>query len=318
MYEFPGEGYCAKSVTVGLSTGAPLSLAQVEVWGTGEKGVELHDVALHKPCFQSSVACGGEPNRAVNGNDNNKWDTGNTTHTDPKQDNGMGWWYVELGAKYAISEVNIINRWECAERLDKAEVFVDEKHIGTVKYVKGLHVYHFPASGTVGGRVGVTLRTGKPLSLTSVFVMSDGRPQGAGPAPVPAPVPSGQFHFKTHKIGLLGAHGFFVCAEGNGKATCNRKVMQGWETFEVLPVRAGVISLKSCHKKYLSGQANHTLQWNRDKALAWEHFTVIGMGGDRIALKSHHGKYVQANKDGSLSARGESPQAWEIFTVHFR
>ena len=37
-------------------------------------GPQLTDVALKKPCFQSSVACGGEANRAVNGNEGNKYD----------------------------------------------------------------------------------------------------------------------------------------------------------------------------------------------------------------------------------------------------
>ena len=38
VYEFDVGGYCAKSISVALGTGQPLSLAQVEVWGTGEKG----------------------------------------------------------------------------------------------------------------------------------------------------------------------------------------------------------------------------------------------------------------------------------------
>ena len=37
-YEFDVGGYCNKSVMIGLGTGQPLSLAQVEVLGTGEKG----------------------------------------------------------------------------------------------------------------------------------------------------------------------------------------------------------------------------------------------------------------------------------------
>ena len=38
MYEFHAGGYCSKSVTIALVTGAPLSLAQVEVFGTGATG----------------------------------------------------------------------------------------------------------------------------------------------------------------------------------------------------------------------------------------------------------------------------------------
>ena len=39
FYEFNVGNYCNKTVTVGLATGEPLSLAQVEVLGTGEKGI---------------------------------------------------------------------------------------------------------------------------------------------------------------------------------------------------------------------------------------------------------------------------------------
>ena len=35
---------------------------------------------------------------------------GNTTHTCPKKDGKRAWWYVELGARYRIFEINILNR----------------------------------------------------------------------------------------------------------------------------------------------------------------------------------------------------------------
>ncbi|XP_063675560.1 uncharacterized protein LOC134812224 isoform X3 [Bolinopsis microptera] len=111
MYEFPVHDYNTNSVTVCLiATKAPLSLAQVEVFGTGAKGPQLTNVALKKPCFQSSVAHGGDPNRAVDGVEHNLFNLGHTTHTDSNTDGKRAWWFVELGAKYLINEINILNR----------------------------------------------------------------------------------------------------------------------------------------------------------------------------------------------------------------
>ncbi|KAL5264916.1 hypothetical protein ACHWQZ_G005866 [Mnemiopsis leidyi] len=179
MYEFPLDDYNTNSVTVCLiNTKAPLSLAQVEVFGTGEMGAQLVNVALSKPCYQSSVACGGDPNRAVNGKELNLYNLGNTTHTCSKTDGKMAWWYVELGARYRINEINILNRAECPERINEAQIFIDDVHIHTIKYTPGVWWYHIPIQGVrYGARIGVTLGTGAPLSLCEVLAMSDGSTQ---------------------------------------------------------------------------------------------------------------------------------------------
>ena len=46
-YEFDADGYCAKAVGVALTTGEPLSLAQVEVLGTGEEGSLIFQIFTH-------------------------------------------------------------------------------------------------------------------------------------------------------------------------------------------------------------------------------------------------------------------------------
>ena len=63
--------------------------------------------------------------------------SGNTTHTDPAIDNGHAWWFVELGAAYRIFEINITNRFEWGERIDQANVFIDEKLIHKIKFIPG-------------------------------------------------------------------------------------------------------------------------------------------------------------------------------------
>ena len=63
--------------------------------------------------------------------------SGSTTHTDPAIDNGYAWWFVELGASYRISEINITNRFEWGERIEQANVFIDEKLIHTIQFIPG-------------------------------------------------------------------------------------------------------------------------------------------------------------------------------------
>ena len=59
------------------------------------------------------------------------------THTDPKQDKNLAWWYVNLGAWYKVRTIRVWNRVECAERLNGAHVYVHKKYIGQVRQVQG-------------------------------------------------------------------------------------------------------------------------------------------------------------------------------------
>ena len=176
VYEFLTDDYSAQDVTVLLTSGKPLSLAQVEVYSTGEKGVILRNIALGRSCYQSSVAFNGDATRAVNGIEDPRFESGSTTHTDPSVDGSLAWWYVDLTQQYRIFEINILSRFEEARKIDKAKVFLDSKHIYTINYEKGnVGWYHIPMEGIVHGRrVEVKLETGAPLCLTEVVVMSDG------------------------------------------------------------------------------------------------------------------------------------------------
>ncbi len=92
----------ARRVRVELDGPATLTLAEVEVFSKGR------NVALGKPCTQSSLGHGGTPERAVDGDANGDWMAGKSTHTiENKLD---PWWEVDLGEEVSIDRIVIHNR----------------------------------------------------------------------------------------------------------------------------------------------------------------------------------------------------------------
>src|SRR5262249_47824249 len=84
--------------------------------------------ALHRSANQSSVALGGVPARAVDGNENGNWNVGSVTHTNQEID---PFWEVDLGAAHYIDEIRIYNRTDCcAERLSNFVVFFSNSKAG--------------------------------------------------------------------------------------------------------------------------------------------------------------------------------------------
>ena len=70
---------------------------------------------------QSSECCGGNPNRAIDGNTNGQWAAGSITHTDGPD----SWWEVDLQDTYYISYMRIWNRLDCcSERLTNFPITV--------------------------------------------------------------------------------------------------------------------------------------------------------------------------------------------------
>ena len=173
LYEFFADSYPANCVTVILTTGQPLSIAQVEVWGSNTQIPPLYNVAKKQPCSQSSIAHGGDPNRAVDGIEDPRYKSGHTTHTFGKPEK-LAWWIVVLNKQFRILEINILNRLECSNRIDKAEVFIDSELIHKIDFKPGMAWYHIPVKGVkFGKKVEIKLNTGEPLSLSEVVVMSD-------------------------------------------------------------------------------------------------------------------------------------------------
>nr|XP_033497041.1 uncharacterized protein LOC117266161 [Epinephelus lanceolatus] len=93
-----------------------LSLCEVEV--TGQLAVS--NIAQFGQVTQSSVAFGGVPKRAIDGNQASNWNQGSCTHTNHES---RPWWRLDLLRTYKINTVTITNRGDCChDRLNGAEI----------------------------------------------------------------------------------------------------------------------------------------------------------------------------------------------------
>jgi len=99
-------------VRIALPRRGTLTLAEVEVVSEGQ------NVARGGTARQSSTAHGGDPNRAIDGNNNGSYGSGTQTHTSENERNP--WWEVDLGKEYPIQAVRIWNRTDdtLGRRLD--------------------------------------------------------------------------------------------------------------------------------------------------------------------------------------------------------
>ena len=73
----------------------------------------VENLALRRPCSQSSIGWNGEANRAVDGNLNALWGGASCTHT---QSQPGAWWMVDLGGNANIDHVKITNRADCCSK----------------------------------------------------------------------------------------------------------------------------------------------------------------------------------------------------------
>ncbi|MCY3024655.1 MAG: discoidin domain-containing protein [Planctomycetota bacterium] len=101
-----------------------LSLAEVQVFSDGK------NVAPAGKASQSSVACGGDPHRAIDGKTDGVYNNGSVTHTSEQEN---PWWEVDLGAEKDIEALVIWNRTEaCMDRLRDFRVSVLDSSRKTV------------------------------------------------------------------------------------------------------------------------------------------------------------------------------------------
>ncbi|CAH1257377.1 PXDN [Branchiostoma lanceolatum] len=135
------------------------------------------NLALGRPTGQSSVAFSGVPGRAVDGNTNGVYNSGQScTHTRTVVNS---WWYVDLGSSHHIDEVVIFNRQDCcSERLNSFRLHVgDSPDVASNPLCGGDHVVtsgqetiSVDCGGRQGRYVGVLLPTRQPLTLCEVQV----------------------------------------------------------------------------------------------------------------------------------------------------
>jgi hypothetical protein len=95
--------------------GSALKVIDLGIWTPGG----TFSLAQGMPATQSSIAYGGVPSRAVDGNTDGNWGNGSVTHTN----NEMAWWQVDLTYSQPIGKVNVWNRSDCcADRLTNFDV----------------------------------------------------------------------------------------------------------------------------------------------------------------------------------------------------
>lgn len=88
------------SVLLGLATGGTLPVAHA---------MDSLNIAQGKTATQSSTIYGGDAQRAVDGNTNNKWNGHSITHTTVEH---HPWWQVDLESAQPIASVRLFNRVE--------------------------------------------------------------------------------------------------------------------------------------------------------------------------------------------------------------
>jgi hypothetical protein len=94
-------------------------------------------------------------------------------------------------------------------------------------------------------------------------------------------------------IALRSSHGYFVCAEGDGRMVANRKVADSWETFELLQVDSSSVALRTAHGDIVSLQRGSTV----------DHKSSVVGDAERLVLfcgSSAKGQYYDSNPAGKL------------------
>lgn len=134
----PGESY---TVPVTVSVPASVPSARYELSATTTVGglstaaraslsIKLPNLALGKQASQVSLAWGGVPERAVDGNRNGGFGANSVTHT--AEPSNQAWWQVDLGSLAEVNRAEIYNRTDCcASRLSNYWVLVSEQPFTT-------------------------------------------------------------------------------------------------------------------------------------------------------------------------------------------
>jgi alpha-L-fucosidase len=119
-------GRDGRYVRIQLNGKNPLSLAEVEVRRSAPIPVSPYrNVALAARTTQSSVANGGLPTRAQDGNFDGLWANQSLSHTTSEQN---PWWQADLGASKQLTSVVVWNRVDCcADRLKDFYVFTSDQ-----------------------------------------------------------------------------------------------------------------------------------------------------------------------------------------------
>lgn len=115
---------------------------------------------------QKSIGWGGAADRAIDGNTNGLYSNGNScTHS---ADHEVNWWNGKLSKRSAVSRVLVHNRIDCcSNRIDSAQVYVDDTLCGAISYEVGKVVYEVDCGGAVGNNI-IVRQNGEYLTLCEV------------------------------------------------------------------------------------------------------------------------------------------------------
>jgi len=157
--------------------GRILSLAEVMVFGVETEWEGPSNMALSTlgaVATQSSTGYGGDPSRAIDGNQNGHWGANSVTHT--RGNVFSPYWEVQLDDFYNITYVEVYNRLDCcSDRIKEFELTIFAGGIEAYSVQAGSEItpsYSFEIPGIVGDKVQVMLPgAGRTLSLAEVVVL---------------------------------------------------------------------------------------------------------------------------------------------------
>ncbi len=157
----PSEPIHGRFVRVELNGPATLTLAEVEVISGGK------NVALGRPCSQSSTNWEGLAGRAVDGDSNGAWSAGVSTHTIENEPDP--WWEVDLGSTMPIDRITLHNRTDRPhhERLDGFHLIVLDESRNAAWIAKNQPAPEYRADVVPGGDADMHVRIAAMPSLAS-------------------------------------------------------------------------------------------------------------------------------------------------------
>ncbi|XP_035694513.1 uncharacterized protein LOC118428529, partial [Branchiostoma floridae] len=195
FYGFGGTGQYWRLYITRTHSGYQPNLKEIGFYGmeagSGSGGVKAPqcagsttNIARGKQVEQSSLAYGGNPDRAVDGNTNSFWPGNSCTHTDMENN---PWWRVDLGASQCVDRVVVTNRLDCcSERLSGFKVYVgdnptvtDNPSCGGEQHTRGKAKFTVNCGRRTGRYVGIALSGRQYLTLCEVQVFG-GAAEGSG------------------------------------------------------------------------------------------------------------------------------------------
>ncbi|MDS5650489.1 glycosyl hydrolase family 98 C-terminal domain-containing protein [Streptococcus pneumoniae] len=164
----------AKLVKIELKSAAiPLSLAEVEVYGSKRTPKKLSNIALTKETRQSSTDYNGFSRLAVDGNKNGDYGHHSVTHT---KGDSPSWWEIDLAQTEELEKLIIYNRTDAEiQRLSNFDIIIYDSNNHEVfkQHIDSLESNNLSIDlkGLKGKKVRISLRNaGIPLSLAEVEV----------------------------------------------------------------------------------------------------------------------------------------------------